>query len=369
MRSRHWLWAILLATSSVASAKTTPYWVCTESDGVRVAQDRPCGESQTTIRTPPGLKPAIPAAPPQRAEPLVDARPPTPPPQAAVAPIRPAVTKQPITAPFQRILDVVFRGLLLIALLVIAILGLRVLFSVRNKGDRKRSRVAPRREPEQRHSSWSERMIDTASDPTDLITGPAAAPVVTRAHSSWSVELLKALDWKRFEELCQRYWVLKGFPAELTGPGADGGIDIRIAERNAPQRTFAVAQCKAWTAQQVDVETVRALWGVCAHFEAKLGLFYSIAGFTEPAKRFADGKHLKLIDGSALLQQIATLPTEQQQTLLAEITRGDYTTPSCPNCESRLALNPKRPGWWSCPRYPRCRYRGMRISKAGAAKP
>jgi restriction system protein len=83
-----------------------------------------------------------------------------------------------------------------------------------------------------------------------------------------------------------------------------------------------------------------------------------------PARRFAEGKHLKLIDGLALLDQIKGLPADEQQSLLEEITRGDYTTPSCPQCVSRLVIKPNRPGWWSCPQFPKCNFKGIRVRKS-----
>lgn len=255
---------------------------------------------------------------------------------------------------FAPIIDTAVTGLGLVALAVLALLAIRVMFAVRLKNRRPHQREIVTRTstaPEAHQLSVQEPLILAEPSPTP--------------ERSWDLDLLKAMDWKRFEELCQRLWVLKGFPAELTGAGADGGIDIRIADRQAPGRTFAVAQCKAWVDQLVGAEKVRELWGAAAHFEAKLTIFYGLSGFTQDARRFAEGKHLKLIDGTELLQQIATLPPADQQSLLAFVTCGDYTTPSCPQCESKLAINPKRPDYWSCPRYPTCRYRGLRLRKAG----
>jgi hypothetical protein len=163
---------------------------------------------------------------------------------------------------------------------------------------------------------------------------------------------------RRFERLVERYWQLMGYAAISAGPGADGGIDVRIPDKTNTDKTFAVIQCKSWTTGAVGVEPVRALWGAREHFGAELALFYTVYGFTESAKAFAVGKHLKLLDGEALLAQIQRLPDADRQRLLREITEGDYTTPSCPKCASKMQLKKGKEGksdFWGCPRFPACR--------------
>lgn len=171
------------------------------------------------------------------------------------------------------------------------------------------------------------------------------------------MDLLHALEWKRFEELCERYWSHKGYQSRPTSIGADGGIDVVIDDGSNPEGVFAVAQCKAWT-KPVGVEPVRALWGSKDHFKATLALFYGLSGFTEAAAAFARGKNLSLIDGKELLRQILALPQADQAALLAHITRGDYTTPSCPQCDVKLVYRQGKSGkadFWGCRNYPRCR--------------
>src|SRR5688500_7244652 len=46
---------------------------------------------------------------------------------------------------------------------------------------------------------------------------PAGAP--------WTPELLKQLEWRRFEELCAAYFEILGFRADLAS-GAGGGISL-----------------------------------------------------------------------------------------------------------------------------------------------
>jgi len=200
-----------------------------------------------------------------------------------------------------------------------------------------------------------------ASSTRTAAHAPAPAPSLT-----WRLELLVEMDWKRFEELCQAFWIIKGFPARLTGPGADGGVDVVIADRRTPDKTFAVAQCKSHV-QPIGVETVRALWGSKDHFNATLAIFYSVSGFSSAAKEFAAGKHLKLIDGPELLKQIQQLPAADQASLLAKMTQGDYTTPSCPKCEIKLVRHAGkngRPDFWGCKNFRRCGLQPRPVRKA-----
>ncbi|MGH8539140.1 MAG: restriction endonuclease [Stenotrophobium sp.] len=182
--------------------------------------------------------------------------------------------------------------------------------------------------------------------------------------TEWTLPLIRELEWKRFEELCEGFWKAKGYLANLTGPGADGGVDVVIQDRADPSKIFAIIQCKHWSSKQVGVETVRALWGAKDHFKAKLAIFYGMSGFTDDAVRFAAEKHLKLVNGEELLTQIKTLESNQQAYLLEQVTRGDYTTPTCPNCDIKMVRREGKGGkvdFWGCRNFRRCGARPITI--------
>lgn len=65
-------------------------------------------------------------------------------------------------------------------------------------------------------------------------------------------------------------------------------------------------------------------------------IFYSASGFSPEADNFAAGKHLKLVSGDELLRQLQALPGTQRAALLEHVARGDYVTPSCPECEIKM---------------------------------
>ena len=178
----------------------------------------------------------------------------------------------------------------------------------------------------------------------------------------WSKELINALEWKRFEELCSEYFNAKGYKAKVTRQGADGGIDIHLfKESYSLTKAFGIVQCKAWNSYKVGVKPVRELYGVMSAEHAPLGVFVTSGSYTKEAEEFSKGKHLKLISGDSLLELIQALSKEKQQTLLRKITTGDYLTPSCPSCEIKMTQRTTKKGknignkFWGCVNFPKCR--------------
>ncbi|WP_293367430.1 restriction endonuclease [Nevskia sp.] len=206
------------------------------------------------------------------------------------------------------------------------------------------------------HATRSARTAYQAEKPTASVAAvePASKPTV------WSLELIRSLDWKRFEELVAAYWRACDYRAETTGRGADGGVDVLLYKPSNPEQVLGVIQCKSRADQDIGVSIVRELFGVMHHTKASLGVLATTSGFTVDARAFANGKHLKLLDGPALLQLISQLSQQKQQSLLDLATAGDYTTPSCPTCDVKLVKRTRRSDgqhFYGCPNYPRCHYK------------
>lgn len=187
-------------------------------------------------------------------------------------------------------------------------------------------------------------------------------PATSQKPQAWSLELIKSIDWKRFEELGAWYFQAKGRNAKVTELGADGGIDILLYGSDNSENILGVVQCKAWTNKLVGVKEIRELLGVMTDVGCPLGIFLTSSGYTIDAKAFASGKHIKLIDAKKLLELIRDLPADVQSGLLKRVTAGDYTTPSCPSCGIKLVARTARKGtragksFWGCRNFPRCRY-------------
>lgn len=189
---------------------------------------------------------------------------------------------------------------------------------------------------------------------------PAAA---NTPPTEWSIALLQDIEWKRFEDVCQRFYTLKGFRAETTQLGADGGIDIRLYLGDAATPS-SIVQCKAWGEKAVGIKPVRELLGVMAHEKIPKGFFMAASDYTDDARAFAESNPITLITGDMLITMIQRLPETEKQTLLAFATEGDYHTPTCPSCGIKMkpvSGSGGRSDFWGCRNYPRCRQKiGMR---------
>lgn len=181
--------------------------------------------------------------------------------------------------------------------------------------------------------------------------------------TAWSIELIREIEWKRFEDVCQRYYELKGIRSETTPLGPDGGIDIRLYQEGTGAAT-SVVQCKAWGERVVGVKPVRELLGVMTHEKIGKAFFMTSGRFSDEAKEIAKANRITLIDGEMLLMMFKRLPEANQQTLLAFATEGDYRTPTCPSCGIKMKSVARKAGrqdFWGCQNYPRCRQTlGMR---------
>lgn len=174
---------------------------------------------------------------------------------------------------------------------------------------------------------------------------------------AWSLELIRDLEWKRFEDVCQQFYEMKGIRSETTALGPDGGIDIRLYQDDSAQAT-SIVQCKAWGERFVGVKPVRELLGVMTHEKIGKAFFMTSGSYSDEAKVVADANRITLIDGAMLLMMIQRLPAEKREALLRFATAGDYTTPTCPSCGVKMNVvvgTGGRPDFWGCRNYPRCR--------------
>ncbi|MFW6073006.1 restriction endonuclease [uncultured Ralstonia sp.] len=193
--------------------------------------------------------------------------------------------------------------------------------------------------------------------PTRDTAAQTPTPAQSAAVQSWSLDAIKALEWKRFELLCVLYYEQMGFTVKTVPHGPDGGIDATLykAGQDAP---VAVVQCKAWSAP-VKVETVRALGGSMLAHKVKRGVFWSLSGYVGmPVQAFSESAGIQLLDGPAILERIRALDQDKQAALLAKVFEGDYQTPSCPACGVKLvARNGKSGAFWGCTNFRTgCRY-------------
>lgn len=201
----------------------------------------------------------------------------------------------------------------------------------------------------------------TAAGDSPVISSSTPEPQADTRPTAWSIELIRDLEWKRFEDVCQRFYASKSIHGATTPLGPDGGIDIRLFQ-NATEtdkgKCTAIVQCKAWGERLVGVKPVRELLGVMTHERIPKAFFMTSGGFTPDAKEIAKANHITLIDGEMFLLMILRLPEVVRQELLNFTIEGDYKVPTCPSCGIKMravAGSKGKAGFWGCFNYPRCR--------------
>jgi restriction system protein len=194
--------------------------------------------------------------------------------------------------------------------------------------------------------------IFTPSNDPQVIEPQLREPIIETKE--WTLKLIQDLEWKRFEELCVAIYNEKGIRAETTDLGADGGIDIKLYQADASEPS-AIAQCKAWRGK-VGVKPIREFLGVMTHERISKGYYLTPSGFTDEAKEISKTNGLTLFSGDMIFMMLKRLSQESQDKLLAMITEGDYTTPSCAKCGTKMIRRKGKQGdFWGCANYPKCR--------------
>jgi restriction system protein len=187
---------------------------------------------------------------------------------------------------------------------------------------------------------------------------PAQAVLRSKLDTrKWSAELLKQLEWRRFEELCAAYYEALGFATRITGAGTGGGVNIVLQEKGS-ERVSAIARCKAWDAYRVGVKSVLELRGAMAAAKIGKGVLLTSGRFTQEAVNLASQEGIQMIDGAALLARMAALPPEQALALLKFATQGDFLTPTCPFCSIKMTSRQSTKDgrkFWGCRNYPACK--------------
>lgn len=191
---------------------------------------------------------------------------------------------------------------------------------------------------------------------------------------------LNDMTWREFEMLVGEAFRTQGYAIkDMGGIGPDGGIDVVLTKGG---EKFLV-QCKQWKALKVSVEIVRELFGVMAATGATGAYVVTSGRFTEPARSFAQGRNITLIDGAKLftmIQQASSVADTAPSMLSARSTvpaahpapkptqaNHQQSAVSCPVCGSAMVERTARTGanaggkFWGCSRFPVCR--GMRNAR------
>ena len=171
------------------------------------------------------------------------------------------------------------------------------------------------------------------------------------------IRSVKELPWQDFEHLVGEAYRRKGFHVdENTGTGPDGGIDLTLTKEGEE----LLVQCKNWKTKAVGVPVIRELFGVVTAENASAGILVCSGSFTRDAIEFARTKPIELVAGAELVRLIGEVQT-QPKVETASTAPKLSTEPSCPTCNSPMAMRTAKRGksagsqFWGCSRYPKCR--------------
>jgi len=212
---------------------------------------------------------------------------------------------------------------------------------------------------------------NNANDQTDTVLSDEGLPVIPQvrvARKEWALDLIQSLEWRRFEQLCVSYYRSKDMPHVAIPLAANGGMDIYLfQDAEHPRRATAVVHVRTRGPLATGVQGVRELLGIMAHERIERAFFMTNGVFTPEAKVLGHHHKIVLVDARVLLAMIQRLPEERQQALLEEATMGDYESPTCPMCGSKMVHASGSHGdYWGCATYPKCQWITPMVPKASS---
>lgn len=188
--------------------------------------------------------------------------------------------------------------------------------------------------------------------------------IIQRLHQIRAIEELNSLTPTQFEELVQEVYRRLGYRVRHVGHSGDHGVDLVIHTRSGEHW---VVQCKRWR-DPVGEGTVRELYGTLHHERAERAILVTSAEITPPAREWARGKPIDLIDGPALLGLIARSHRSTRPSLWRRLANWlpprpkiFQPPPTCPACQQTMILRPARSTdpddreTYRCNNYPTCR--------------
>lgn len=194
----------------------------------------------------------------------------------------------------------------------------------------------------------SEPTVPTAPQTSVTEVAEAVAPQL-------SLQLLRHLEWKRFELLVQRYYETGGL--RVTGVAGGVGFNLQL-HRGDEAQPFSLVHCHPSEGRPVQLEAVTALAAEARDSGVEV-VFVTSGNFSPGAQAFAQTKRISLITGDTFTARFNAVAPKRRAEILDEVMAGDYTTPSCRQCDVKLVLADEVEGrspTWNCPRAPRCTF-------------
>ncbi len=163
---------------------------------------------------------------------------------------------------------------------------------------------------------------------------------------------ISKLTWKEFEGFMGEVFKKQGFRVKARGGSQpDGGIDLILIK----DKEKYLVQCKHWRANKVGVDVVRSMYGLMSAKRAAGGYVVTSGEFTKPAKDWAKGRNIRLVNGEDLDHWFEKFQTKNFDSW------GNQVSPNCPKCSTEMVTRVAKRGsnagtvFWGCTSYPKCR--------------
>lgn len=116
------------------------------------------------------------------------------------------------------------------------------------------------------------------------------AGAIAQKHSAMSLSDIE------LEKLAAQVYKKMGYQVQHVGQMGDHGIDVLLIN---PNNQKELVQCKQWS-KPVGEPVLRDLYGAMMHDRAVRGWLWAPRGFTGPAKAWAQGKSIVLVDDTEI---------------------------------------------------------------------
>ena len=175
--------------------------------------------------------------------------------------------------------------------------------------------------------------------------------------TAWSIELLRTIEWRRFEAVCTAVFSQAGLEARPQAV-SEGGIDLWLYSRHKPGDPVTVVRCRQWVE---DAQAQNVLDGLQAlqqgHKLTRVTLL-TLSRLPESLRHNLAEGTIRLLDGEGLLGLITQRHPDQQAQLLGIATEGEYRRPTCAKCGIKMSERTDKSGTatWACVNAPRCKH-------------
>ena len=154
--------------------------------------------------------------------------------------------------------------IILATIIVVSSIGLIIVFSIYRKRERA--------------SAWRRAMAGWQNE--------AQATALVQKQSAI---YMSDVDLEKF---AAQVYKKMGYRVQHVGDIGDHGVDVLLIN---PKNQKEIVQCKQWN-KAIGEPVVRELFGTMSHEGAARGWLWAPRGFSEPARKWAKGKSIELID-------------------------------------------------------------------------